>query len=97
MKTKTEILQLLSEYKPTAESRYGLTHIGIFGSVARDEQTEHSDVDVCYEGQIPSLLTLDLIQRDLEHLFGCQVDMVRIRKNMNTLLKRRIEKEALYV
>jgi len=62
MKTKNEILHLLTLYKPTAESKYGLTRIGIFGSVARGEQTEDSDVDVCYEGRVPTLLTLDLIQ-----------------------------------
>ncbi len=97
MKSKSEILQLLREYKPTAQEQYGLTRIGIFGSVARDEQTAGSDVDVCYEGKVPSLLTLDLIQRDLEKLFECQVDMVRVRDNMNGLLKKRIEREALYV
>ena len=52
MKTKNEILHLLSLYKPTAQSKYGLTRLGIFGSVARDEHTEGSDVDVCYEGRV---------------------------------------------
>lgn len=97
MKTRAEILRLLSLYKPMAESKYGLTRIGIFGSVARNEQTEDSDVDVCYEGRVPSLLTLDLIQSDLEKMFGCHVDMVRIRKGMNSLLRERIQKEGLYV
>ena len=54
MKQRTEILQLLSNYKPVAKKKYGLTRIGIFGSVARGEQTEQSDVDVCYEGKAPS-------------------------------------------
>ena len=97
MKSKEEILHLLSLYKPTAISRYKLTRIGIFGSVARGEQTDSSDVDVCYEGEAPSLLTLDLIQSDLERLFGCSVDMVRVRKGMNSLLRQRIEREAAYV
>lgn len=97
MKSKAEILYLLSQYKPIAISKYGLTRIGIFGSVARDEQTADSDVDVCYEGQVPSLLTLDLIQNDLEKLFGCPVDMVRVRNNMNNLLKQRILREGIYV
>ena len=97
MKTRAEILHLLSLYKPTAESKYGLTRIGIFGSVARGEQTEDSDVDVCYEGRVPSLLTLDLIQSDLEQLFGSSVDLVRVRDGMNSLLKQRIQKEGVYV
>ena len=97
MKTRTEILHLLSLYKPTAESRYGLTRLGVFGSVARDEQTEDSDVDVCYEGRVPSLLTLDLIQTDLEQLLGSRVDLVRVRDGMNSLLRERIQKECVYV
>lgn len=97
MKNKTEILHLLAIYKPIAENKYGIDRIGIFGSVARDEQTESSDVDICYEGKAPSLLTLDLLQTELEQLLGCRVDLVRVRDNMNSLLKRRIQQEALYV
>ncbi len=97
MKTRNEILHLLSTYKPTAESKYRLTRIGIFGSVARGEQTEESDVDVCYEGRVPSLLTLDLIQTDLERILECRVDLVRMRDGMNGLLEKRIRKEAVYV
>ena len=69
----------------------------IFGSVARDEQTGDSDVDVCYEGTVPSLLTLDKIQTELEQLFGCKVDMVRLRDNMNRLLRQRILRDGIYV
>ena len=97
MKTRTEIIHLLNLYKPTAQSKYGLTRLGIFGSVARGEQTEDSDVDVCYEGRVPSLLTLDLIQTDLEEILGSRVDLVRIRDGMNSLLRERIRKEGVYV
>jgi predicted nucleotidyltransferase len=71
--------------------------LGVFGSVARGEQTEDSDVDICYEGRVPSLMTLDLIQSDLERRLGCRVDMVRIRKGMNAMLHKRIRKEGIYV
>ena len=97
MKTKEEILHLLTLYKPTAKSKYGLTRIGIFGSVARGQQTDNSDIDVCYEGRVPSLLTLDLIQTDLEKLLGSIVDLVRVRDGMNALLKQRVEREGVYV
>ena len=97
MKTTSEILTLLKSYKDIATSKYGLTKIGIFGSVARGEQTEDSDVDVCYEGKTPSFITLDLIQTDFEKLFGTKVDFVRVRDKMNQLLKQRIIKEGIYV
>ena len=97
MKSQTEILNLLRRYKPTAQKKYGLTRIGIFGSVARGEQTADSDVDVCYEGQAPSLLTLDMFQTELEQLLDCKVDLVRIRENMNSLLRQRILRDGIYV
>jgi predicted nucleotidyltransferase len=97
MKTTSEILLLLKQYKPIASSKYGLTRLGIFGSVARGQQTEDSDVDVCYEGKAPSFITLDHIQSDLEHLFGSKVDLVRVRENMNAMLKQRIQREGIYV
>ena len=93
MKSQDEILSLMRRYKPTAQKKYGMTRIGIFGSVARGEQTDDSDVDVCYEGEAPSLLTLDKIQVEL----GCRVDLVRVRDNMNSLLRKRILSEGIYV
>ena len=97
MKERTEILQLLKRYKPTAQNKYGMTKIGIFGSVARGEQREDSDVDVCYEGEAPSFLTLDMIQSELEELLGSTVDIVRVRDNMNSLLRQRILRDGIYV
>ena len=97
MKTRAEIIQLLGTFKPRAVNHYGLTRIGIFGSVARGQHTENSDVDVCYEGAPLSLLTIDHMQQELQHLLGCNVDLVRMRDNMNALLKQRIQKEAYYV
>ena len=97
MKSKSEILKLLGSYKPTAQKKYGITKLGIFGSVARGEQTPDSDVDVCYEGKAPTFLTLDMIQTELEQLFDCKVDLVRVRDNMNSLLRQRILKDGIFV
>ena len=49
MKSTTEILELLRTYKAHSAAKYGVKRLGIFGSVARGEQTEHSDVDICYD------------------------------------------------
>ena len=97
MKSRAEILSLMSRFKPTAQKKYGMTKLGIFGSVARGEQTDNSDVDICYEGQAPSLLTLDKIQSELEQLLDCKVDLVRVRENMNNLLRKRILRDGIFV
>jgi len=55
MKTTSEIVSILKAYKPTATSKYGITILGLFGSCARGQQHEGSDIDVCFDGKTPSL------------------------------------------
>ena len=96
MKTTKEYLQLLQAYKLQSAIRYGISRIGIFGSVARGEQQEGSDVDVYVELSSPDLFSLVHIKDELQQLFGCPVDIVRLRDNMNELLKRSIIEEGIY-
>ena len=81
MKTTKEYLQLLQAYKLQSAIRYGISRIGIFGSVARGEQQEGSDVDVYVELSSPDLFSLVHIKDELQQLFGCPVDVVRLRDN----------------
>ncbi|WP_075559488.1 MULTISPECIES: nucleotidyltransferase domain-containing protein [Parabacteroides] len=97
MKSTSEYINLLRDYMAKNASKYGITRMGIFGSVARGEQTEGSDVDVYLETSKPSMFALVHIKEDLQALFGCNVDIVRLRERMDTLLKSRIEKEGIYV
>lgn len=97
MKSTSEILSLLRAFKVETQERYGFTRLGVFGSVARGEQTEKSDVDICYEGEAPTLFTLERIQTELEFKLGYKVDLVRIRERMNENLRKRILKESIYV
>jgi len=93
---REKILQKLSAVKPDLEKRYGLTRIGIFGSVARNEAKQYSDIDVVVEMQ-PDLLKRVSLKDELEELFGIEVDVVRYRHGMNVFLKNRIDSEAIYV
>ena len=46
MKTTQEIIAILRHFKMTEGDRYGISRLGIFGSVARGEQTSDSSVDI---------------------------------------------------
>ena len=91
------ILKLLAQYKENNRDRYAIEKIGIFGSVARAEATDESDVDVCIKTKTPDLFMLVHMQEELQNLFHKSVDIVRLRDKMNPYLKRRIEKEVIYV
>lgn len=97
MKSTAEYITLLRAYMAQNATKYSIKRMGIFGSVARGEQTEDSDVDVYLETSTPSMFALVHIKEDLQKLFGCNVDLVRLRERMDSLLKSRIEKEGIYV
>lgn len=97
MKTTREIIDLLKGFKATQASGYGIRKMGVFGSVARGEQHEGSDVDVYIEGELSGLFALAHLKNELEELLGCSVDVVRLRDNMNVFLRKRIEKDGVYV
>ncbi|GHT78223.1 nucleotidyltransferase [Bacteroidia bacterium] len=96
MKTTNEYLDLLGQYKEKYASEYGIERMGIFGSVARGEQTVNSDLDVYYEGAEKGLKSLGIVL-DLEELFGTKVDVVRKHNNLKTSFVERIMKDIIYV
>ena len=49
MLTREDILKILHDDKERFAEKYGVTKLGLFGSFARNEATEESDVDICVE------------------------------------------------
>lgn len=97
MMNRTEILQTLLRFQQRKKQDYRILRIGIFGSAARGELNEQSDVDVVVEMAHPDLFALVRIKQDLDALLHHPVDVIRYRKNMNTFLKARIDQEAVYI
>lgn len=95
--SREEILVRLKEYKDSACRQYGIRRLGVFGSVAREEASAQSDLDIVIEMEIPDLFLMGNIQQDLEERFGVPIDLVRIRDNMNPFLKDRIVREAVFI
>lgn len=94
---KSKIISALKEINTVLLEKYGVTRIGIFGSVARDDASEQSDVDIVYEMSRPNLFTVVHLKKELENVLNCPIDLVRYRERMNPLLKKRIEKDCVYV
>lgn len=94
--SREQVLRLLSEHKTDLATKYGVTRLGVFGSVARGEAIGHSDVDIVVH-MPPDLFLMIHMKDELEQLLRSPVDLVRYQKHLNALLKRRIDREALYV
>jgi len=95
--TRLEILEILKKYKIENAEKYGICNIGLFGSYSLDKGHDKSDIDIIIETDEPDLFKLVHIKDELEKLLHKTVDIVRKREKMNPYLKKRIEKDALYV
>jgi uncharacterized protein len=91
------VLRVLRRYKQDFERLYGVTALGLFGSLARGEATPASDVDVVVRMREPNLFYMVHIKDTLEEVLQEHVDIIHYRERMNPLLKKRIDRDATYV
>jgi hypothetical protein len=76
-------------------AKHGARNVRIFGSVARGEADQHSDVDFLVEMEPGrSLFDLGGLQYDLEALLGCRVDVVTER-GLKARMRSRVLREAV--
>lgn len=95
MQTQREILHLLEKNRDKIKT-FGVRELGVFGSVARDEQTEASDVDVLVELEKETFDAYMGLLFFLEELFGRKVDLA-IKDSIKPLIRDRILSETIYV
>jgi uncharacterized protein len=95
--TRQQALAELRRHKSAFEREFGVTRLGIFGSVARGDARADSDVDVVVELREPDLFALVHIKETLSSDLRRSVDIVSYRERMNEFLKSRIREEAVYV
>ncbi|MDP8258672.1 MAG: nucleotidyltransferase domain-containing protein [Candidatus Aadella gelida] len=91
------IIKHLRKFKEENKSKYHIERLGVFGSVARDTANDNSDVDIVVVLTRQDLFEIIGIKQDLEENLKSSVDVVSYRKKMNSFLKKRIDKEAVYV
>ncbi len=96
MMTTDECLQKLKQFKLQYADEYGIERIGIFGSFARGEQKDNSDIDIYYEGKSLGLKSLVSFPAELERMFGMPVDVVRKHNNLRPSFLKRIMNEIVY-
>ncbi len=76
-------------------TKYGAYNVRVFGSVARGEADEKSDIDLLVDMEPGrSLFDLGGLLTELEDLLGCNVDVVP-EDSLRTRIKERVLKEAV--
>lgn len=89
----------LTQLKPTLEQKYQVTQLGIFGSYARGEQTEDSDIDIliAFEPDVKfGMVTFCTIADQLSDTLGKTVDLV-MKDALKPNIGKRILQEVIYL
>ena len=91
-----EIKNTLLSHKQRLSTKYGLSNIAIFGSYARNQQTQTSDLDILVEFNRPIGLEFIDLADELELILKLKIDLVS-KKGIKERHLKSIEKELEYV
>ena len=97
MLSAKEIIAILKKFKAESASKYGITSLGLFGSFARNQQRETSDVDVFVTLKESDFFVLERIKEELESLIHSNIDIVNYRDSLRNSFKQNILNDAIYV
>lgn len=95
--TKNEIIAILKEHKSALYAKYSLSGLGLFGSFARGDNNENSDIDILvdFKGRIDGFDYIRLAQ-EFEDLFNHKIDMVS-RRGIKPSYLPYVERSLIYV
>ncbi|MCH9814484.1 MAG: nucleotidyltransferase domain-containing protein [Epsilonproteobacteria bacterium] len=94
--TRESVLKTLEEKKSFIQEQFSVEKIGVFGSYAKEIQTDKSDIDFYVEFKDKTFDNLAGLWVYLEELFHTKVDIVHKHKNNNQILIERIKSEVVY-
>ncbi|MDE0153566.1 MAG: nucleotidyltransferase family protein [Gammaproteobacteria bacterium] len=97
MLARNDILNLLREHKSMLARRFGVVDLSLFGSFARDQATEASDIDILVQFDGPATSKRYFgVQFYIEDLLDRPVDLVT-DKALRAEFRPYVEQEAIRV
>ena len=96
MSGKQQCIELLTEATPYIRSEFGVRTMRMFGSMARGEEYEGSDVDIFVE-MPPKALKVVGLKQYLQELLGRAVDVVRSHSHLDPFLANEINRDGITI
>lgn len=94
---REESVNIIRKHMNILKNEYGIISLSLFGSTARGEQKENSDIDLFVDTKTPDPFLLMNARDFLEKATGASVDIIRNHKNLNPRLKKRIDKDGIVI
>ena len=90
-----DVVGILKKYKKKIKNDYAVEKIGIFGSFAKGNQTESSDIDILVEFKDPTYDNFIDLAFYLEKLYGKKIDLITV-KGLSPYILPFVEKEVIW-
>ncbi len=94
--TKNDILEKLTQEKEYIQNTFEVDKIGLFGSYAKDMQTQNSDIDIYVEFKNKTFKNISGLWVFLEELYNKKIDLMHKHKRSNGAIFEKIQKEVIY-
>lgn len=96
MYTLNQIVEILRERKPDLVKRYPISELGIFGSYARGDYSEKSDIDILVDFNKSVGIEFISLANELEDMFNVKIDLIS-RKGVKPNYLPFVEKNLIHV
>jgi len=90
-----ELFDIIKSHANDIKIRFSVKRIGIFGSFARGEQKESSDIDILVEFEKPTFRNFMNLSFYMEDLLGRKVDLVTV-KGLHPRIRPYVEKDVIW-
>lgn len=87
-------VEIIKENLPLIQNEFGVTGLSVFGSVARGENKEGSDIDILVE-MPPKILLMSALKDFLESTLRVSVDLVRKHSKISPKFLNQISRDAI--
>ena len=93
---KTNIIEIIRKEKPYLHSKFGVEEIGLFGSYARGEEKEDSDVDLLIKFKIKTLANLSDMYDYLQSKLNKKIDIVSKHDRLSPNFLKLVNMDIIY-
>lgn len=101
MDNKTYSVEEIKDIIAPIAKQHGVTRVYLFGSYARGEATEQSDIDLCIDAAaIRGMFAMGGLYADLQDALKKQLDIVTVRSlryNTDTTFLENMQKDRLLI
>ncbi|MDE7438453.1 MAG: nucleotidyltransferase domain-containing protein [Muribaculaceae bacterium] len=92
----SQYIEILKENLPRIQNEFGVTALSVFGSMARGDNTDDSDIDIFVE-MPPKIFLMSGLKDFLESILTVSVDLIRKHSHLSSKFQNQISRDAITI